>query len=90
MMWSLWEDDCKMLKKYLDHWSKKRIRNKWYKTTFMIVSRKPYDKYEYVKLGTYKCLLYTNICTNKYCKFILITPTCFGVNIPSLGSLQLC
>jgi len=50
MMWSLWEEDCKMLKKYLDHWSKKRVRNKWYKTTFMIVSRKHCDEYEYVKL----------------------------------------
>jgi hypothetical protein len=38
-----------------------------------------------------KCLLYTNICKNKYCKInIKITLTCFGVNAPSLGSLHLC
>jgi len=34
------------------------------------------------------CLLYTYICTNKYCKFILIPATCFGVNTPSSGSIQ--
>ena len=33
----------------------------------------------------------TNICKNKQCKInIKITPTCFGVNTASSGSLQLC
>ena len=37
-----------------------------------------------------KCLLYTNICKIKWCKiYIKIAPTCFGVNTPSSGSLQL-
>jgi len=35
-----------------------------------------------------KCLLYSNICTNKYCKFILNYSAIFGVNTPSPGSLQ--
>ena len=33
-----------------------------------------------------KCLLHTNICINKWCKFTKITLTCFGVNTPSSGS----
>ena len=34
---------------------------------------------------------YTNTCKNKLCKInIKIIPTCFGVNTPSSGSLQLC
>jgi hypothetical protein len=35
------------------------------------------------------CLLYTNICTNKWRKF-KITPTCFRVDTLSSASLQLC
>ena len=32
---------------------------------------------------------YTNICTNKWCKiYIKATATCFGVNTPSSGNLQ--
>jgi hypothetical protein len=32
---------------------------------------------------------YTKLCTNKLCKInIKIIPTCFGVNTPSSGSLQ--
>jgi len=34
------------------------------------------------------CILYTNICTNTCCKFVLNYSTCFGVNTPSSGSLQ--
>jgi len=44
-----------MLKKYLHHLSNKQIRWDYKfikKTQFMIVSQKPYDEYEYVKLVT--------------------------------------
>jgi len=37
----------------------------------------------------HKCLLCTNICTNKYCKFTLNYPTCFGVNTQSTENLQM-
>lgn len=38
-------------------------------------------------LSSYICLLHTNICTNKWCKF-KITPTYFGVNTSPSGTLQ--
>jgi hypothetical protein len=37
---------------------------------------------------TINCLLYTNVCTNKYCKLILNYPDMFRVNTPYSGSLQ--
>jgi hypothetical protein len=53
MMWLLWEEDSKIQKNYWHSWLNKQlkvIKRKFLKT--LIVSRKPYNKNEYVKLGT--------------------------------------
>jgi hypothetical protein len=53
MMWLLWGEDYKMLKKCLWHWLNKQDgnRNKWEKKTkFVIESQKPYNENEYIKL----------------------------------------
>ena len=54
MMWLLWDEYYKMLKKYLHHWSNKQMKwdyKKMKNTKFNIISRKPYS--EIVTLSTY-------------------------------------
>ena len=54
------------------------------------ISPRSLDPWILIKLKAHysKCLLYTNICTNKRCKFTKINPTYLGVNTPPSGSSQ--
>jgi len=73
MMWLLSEADNKMLKKYLSvvtHTNKMGLEINERKAQFMllVVSRKPYNENEYVKLGTETvgdCMYFDKSLTNK-------------------------